>query len=519
VVQGAAGHVDLVPAESHLPPVVGTIVVAVDRLQNNAWTVVDPALLGQLQLVPGLTGFPAATWVGGSHNGQGAAMLTALGNLALTAPLQPPTEATNTLGDRPLAISTWVDEEPVRSLPLTGATGSGLRPLGRSVTVESARVLTSEPVLVAIVPPVEVHSRPSVASTVADGLGLIAQPPPRLRSGHRLVRAGQRAGAVADRSARPLPHPTLAPAAGSAEHTRQATVAGQPLQPGAALVWRADPHAGRLHAALTGDGAARLVALSATGAPLHDVEGRSADLGGQLPVGTATVVVSALGEPPAGVAPAPAAVAGHASRGRGAGRGWQLDSSLLQVGRTTLLGHGATVLTVTAYRPPKGLRALGSPVLRVPAASMAGTVPATTTVFGGPVQLIVVQADRVADPAAGDGLGDLTVRVTCGELADPLVVTGGRRTALVFAVTRQDGDELRVSVASAADWTVAGVVALRGEAADWARELATDPHLVLVDPAPVLTGQPATGLAAAPMVTAPMVTAQLRQSRTEAQPA
>ncbi|HEU5270641.1 MAG TPA: DUF6603 domain-containing protein, partial [Jatrophihabitans sp.] len=379
VVPGAAGHVDLVPAESHLPPVVGTIVVAVDRLQNNAWTAVDPVLLGQLQLVPGLTGFPAATWVGGSHNGQGAAMVSALGNLALTAPLQPPTEATNTLGDRPLAISSWVDEEPVRSLPLTGATGSGLRPLDRSglatvgsARVESARVGAGEPVLVAIVPPAEVRSRPSLASTVADELGLVAQAPPRLRSGHRLIRAGQPAGAIADRSARPLRHPSLIPAAGSAEHARQATAAGQPLQPGAALVWQADPHAGRLHAALTGDGAARLVALSATGAPLHDVEGRSADLGGQLPVGTATVVVSALGTPPAGLAPAPAAVSGHASRGRGAGRGWQLDSSLLQVGRTTLLGHGATVLTATAYRPPKGLRALGSPVLRVPAASVGG---------------------------------------------------------------------------------------------------------------------------------------------------
>ncbi|HEU5271883.1 MAG TPA: hypothetical protein VFU36_18320, partial [Jatrophihabitans sp.] len=149
-------------------------------------------------------------------------------------------------------------------------------------------------------------------------------------------------------------------------------------------------------------------------------------------------------------------------------------------------------------------------------AKPAGGVPSalTTTVFGGPVQLIVVQADRAAEPATGDDLGDLTVRVTGGELADALVVTSGRRTALVFAVTRQDGDELRVSVASAADWTVAGVVALRGEAADWARELATDPHLLLVDPAPLPADRPADGLA-----TAPTVAAQLHQSRTEAQPA
>jgi hypothetical protein len=423
-------HVDVVPAGSSLPPVKGTLTITIEQDQGGSWTAVPDTTLAKLVATDAATGFPVATWEGGNHDGSGPAMVSALGSVQLAAPLTF-VETTGTLGDTSIPFALLVhDENPVH-LPL-----ADLTPPAQPHRVAPARVPAPE--------------RAPAAQPTAPSPILETVVPP--------------AGAMSATTAA-IRHPTLSPAAGRAAHAAHTTHAtGDEVAAGAAHVWRVDKHAAPVEVTLRG-GAARVTALSAAGTPLHDRTGAAADLGGVMPTGTAGVVVSSLdGE--AGSAPA----------------GWQASGELLQVGPTTLLGNRCVVLTAHPFVAPRGLRAQG-PHVRVPASRLTITMPAVTTVFGEDVDVdvVVVQADR-RDPAA-TGLGDLAVTVDGGRLGPAEVTRTGARANLVFHVEERTGP-LRVSVASVADWWLAGVVGLTGSAGDWHAELRADPHARLLTAAP-----------------------------------
>jgi large repetitive protein len=203
-----------------------------------------------------------------------------------------------------------------------------------------------------------------------------------------------------------------------------------------AQVWDVDAHGGPAEVVLDGGTAARVVALSATGTPLRDASGPVRRVAGVLPAGTATVVVA-----PAG------AVAGSA--------GWQADTPLLQVAPGTLLGDDCQVITPRIFVPRRGLRRLGAEV-HVPAAEVASAMPSLVTVLPDWVETVVISLDRRA-PGADIGMGDVEVSAGGGRLGAAAVSGDGCRTTLTLPVLSVDGPGLRVCVASAADWWLAGV--------------------------------------------------------------
>jgi hypothetical protein len=440
---------DVVPMQSSGAPIAPTLDIAI-----TAYRAPGVPSMDILALTPSTAGFPAAIWEGGAHDGSQPTMVHGLGAVQL-AVTTTPQEASGRLGDvTAVPVSTLVDElSPKGPLPLTGAAGSTVVPLPAPKPAPAPGPgPTRDPLLRAVVPPPRAARSPAgVARTTATGNGRLTPRAPRRatgRGGARLVRVPAQAPPRAARE-RPLRDPALAPAA---------------VEPGAAHVFDLPRGPSPLSVGLSGGGDVRVTALSATGVPLLDAAGPASDFRGaraRLPEAAARLVVTGGGGP-----------------GDAGPWGWQLSTPLLRVAPTTLLGHGATVLTSREVVPPRGARRNG-PETWLQASSVALTVPATTTILPAAAEVVVVQADRVAD---GAGLGDLVVTSTGGSLGEATLVEDGRRACLVFPVSAVGGDELRVSVASAADWKVAGVVGARGAASAWTTRMRSDSHPRVIEP-------------------------------------
>jgi len=129
--------------------------------------------------------------------------------------------------------------------------------------------------------------------------------------------------------------------------------------------------------------------------------------------------------------------------------GWDLRSTLLPVASGTLLAADAVVLTGTPFRPPARYR--GG---EVPAVLVTTTQPRLTTVLPGDCREVLVHLDR-REPGAG--LGDLRIVCTPDVLDGPDLFTTHNRITLRYRV-RGKADQISVTVGSAADWYLAGVV-------------------------------------------------------------
>jgi hypothetical protein len=469
--------VDVVPVGSGLGPVNSALGVTLERRNGASWVQVPTADLDRLVITPRQGHFPVALWRAGTHADGSGPNIAALGSLEISVPTAA-RERTGAFGDNALPFATLVEEAPARRLPLQGL--SAIRAVASpdtaqrvpSGTAEATRSPPARPRLLAVVPPLREQRRPPRPAvrrtTVVDDLGLTPrQPPPRLPRA-RLLRVPARHGG---RIAAPVP-------------------SGEALRPGVSQIWDLpDRAAGGVDVRLEGTGAVRITALSGTGAPLLDLEGPPGAFvgsGPRVPAGTARLVISGLGAARGPLRAARGAIAARMAPASAVpATGWQLNTVLLQVAPGTLLAHGAIVLTPQPFVPPRGFRRGDAPC-RVPAARVTAAIPALATLLPMETEVVVVQADR---RARGTGLGDLVITTRDGKLGPPAKVEQDGRLCLIYPVrARSTAEPLEVSVASAADFRLTGVVGLSGTVKEWSAALERDPRLRMIDEAPLTGG-------------------------------
>jgi hypothetical protein len=208
---------------------------------------------------------------------------------------------------------------------------------------------------------------------------------------------------------------------------------------------------------------ARLVALGPGGAVLADIA--LPDGGSQVPVphGAERLAVAAVGT----------AAAGSAAPGLA---GWHSGQSLPYVGWSTVLGGGVVVRS----EGQAARRGVGPvPTGWVQVAELVAGATLVETRFAEPVEVVVVAVDDPAGVLGGDGrgftLGLVGARRRRGPDGQPTpptsLVTAGR-TFLVHEIEPDAGVAVAVTVASGADWRLAGVLGARGLAGDVAGRLA-----------------------------------------------
>ena len=238
-----------------------------------------------------------------------------------------------------------------------------------------------------------------------------------------------------------------------------------------------DVAAGRLHLwdlpggagtfVLSGSAAARAVFLDRAGTPLADIEAVPGDgLRLDVPLTASRLAVSCLGELPEGleIVPGPGAVTLAATaRGGVAAVGWQDSALLARVARAALLGRGASVRLGAPLRTRAGMYEL------LPGTAALAQQTAAQTTMPAAVDTVLVILDARGQRLPGTGPRVLAAGATLS--SPPLVVAGGRRLHLFYAVADRDEALLRVTVASEV-WQTAGVLGLRGRPEEWARALA-----------------------------------------------
>lgn len=144
----APAFVNAVPAGGHLKPLRGTLTVGVDRRVGDQWVPLPGTDLAALVATTTAGSFPTSLWSttpADPKNDQPALarveMLGALGGLELAAD-SAPHEATGALGDHAqLSLSTLVEEETPRPLPLPGQAFSGGRRVSLPASVSPARTI------------------------------------------------------------------------------------------------------------------------------------------------------------------------------------------------------------------------------------------------------------------------------------------------------------------------------------------------------------------------------------------
>lgn len=250
---------------------------------------------------------------------------------------------------------------------------------------------------------------------------------------------------------------------------------GVVLGSGAMHVWDVPNAKGRF--VISGDAAVRMLCTSRTGEMLRDVEFLAAGSRAQdLPAGTAMVAIECLGAlPPRTPAVAPAAgavTALYAPAGCAAAVGWQSTNMLVQIGPTSFAGHGATLKVTRQVSSGRRGRPASFGMLRASDA-LRGQV-AVATSLPASVEVVIV----ILDPAdlTASQRGDLGLAVQGATLSSPPQrSTRGNRRCLCYDVTTRDKDAARftVSVASAAGWSVAGVIGVKGKALEWAASFET----------------------------------------------
>jgi hypothetical protein len=235
---------------------------------------------------------------------------------------------------------------------------------------------------------------------------------------------------------------------------------------------------------ITGSSAIRITCLDLAGSILTDQElVNSKPTSFSLPPRTAMLAVLCLGNPAASLNIA----------GRGFGRvsaaaapsgdlpvvGWQAANLLFQAAPSTLLARGAAVILSHSSTPLRGRQMTTQATIRAAEATAGSTgVETWLPPYIGVVMILLDQKD----PSAADN-SDLSIAAQGLTLAQtPVIVSGGRRTALLYDVQKitPDLDHVSVSVASLSAWRLSGVIGLPGKAQEWAARMngSVPEHLV-----------------------------------------
>ncbi len=271
---------------------------------------------------------------------------------------------------------------------------------------------------------------------------------------------------------------------GNTTHLDTRGVGGVPLDAGSTLRWtlptrNTDGKPPMLH--LRGDAAVRITALDRSGESLLDVEcvgTRSI----AVPEGCATLIVTGLGLAQANeVVPAPGAITLLEATSPVPVVGWQSHMTLVIGHANTLLARGA-LLRLSAPLPD---RLLTGTIL---AASAVDTQNAVETILPVAVRAIAVVLDDRDDTAGGDLADTLAISARGASLADdPIVVSAGSRTILLYDVIATDADAttIAVPVAFSDAWSLNGVLGLSASAKEWATLLTTADLDTLVENGPL----------------------------------
>jgi hypothetical protein len=232
---------------------------------------------------------------------------------------------------------------------------------------------------------------------------------------------------------------------------------------------------------LRGDGGVRITALDRAGAPLLDVE-CVGTIAMPVPSGAATVLVTGLGLPQLrDVTPALGAITMHEATSPVPVVGWQSHMTLIIGDDTTLLARGAMLRLASAL--PDRLQT-GTII----AGAAIAEQRAVETILPGAVRAIAIVLDDADDTEAGALADTLAISARGATLStDPLIVSAGERTILLYDVvaTESDATTIAVPVACSDAWSLAGVLGLSASAATWADLLTTADLDTLVENGPL----------------------------------
>jgi hypothetical protein len=195
------------------------------------------------------------------------------------------------------------------------------------------------------------------------------------------------------------------------------------------------------------------------------------------------LAITCLGNPPAGVNIVERGFGrvslAAAPSGKSPVVGWQAANLVFQAAPSTLLARGSALLLSQSSTPLRGRQMTTQATIRAADATLGKL--GLETWLPPYVDVVMILLDQ-QDPSAADN-SDLSIAAQGLTLADtPLVVTGARRTALLYDVQKvaPDLDHVTVSVASRSAWRLAGVVGLPGSAQEWATRMngSVPEHLV-----------------------------------------
>jgi hypothetical protein len=314
-------------------------------------------------------------------------------------------------------------------------------------------------------------SLPRTAAPLSDALG------------SRLVRVAAPTAPAPTRLAKPgntLRSPEIGWASGTGHQTEiQNALAslqtnGLTIPAGTTHIW--DVPAGlQDELVVTGDSAFRVTFLTRGGSVIADAEYPTAKQTiVPLPARCGMVSIECLGKLPTGTtvgAPGFGAVTfTSAPAGKKTVAGWQAGNLLPQVGPTSILGRGASLILPQTHIPLRSRQAISQTMVRVSDAvtDQIGTETWLPTSAGVVMILLDLQ-----DATAGAN-GDLALSAQGATLStSPIRILGGRRRALLYDVSNPDpkADHLVIGVASISGWRVSGVAGMPGRAQEWATDL------------------------------------------------
>lgn len=277
------------------------------------------------------------------------------------------------------------------------------------------------------------------------------------------------------------------------------TSSGAVIRAGITHVWEL-PQAQVVALHIASDMPVRVVFLSASATLISDAEyANASQLSLQIPPSGGMVAITglgtAVGATPAGIADgtAGAVTTVLAPSGGKPIAGWQVGMHVAQAGANTMLARGAMLLLsqVTGVAVSKQSMSLGMIPLSqatVDQVAVQTYLPASVTVVG-----------VLLDAKAGAAIGPETVAVAADGAtlnSTPIRVQGGDRTLLLYDVTSPaataPATDIAITVTTAGDFHLAGVLGVHGSAQTWGAELNGGILAHLVPDAPLSPGGQAT---------------------------
>ncbi|HEY6489867.1 MAG: DUF6603 domain-containing protein [Terracidiphilus sp.] len=245
---------------------------------------------------------------------------------------------------------------------------------------------------------------------------------------------------------------------------------GVSLVAGATHVWDL-PSGANPQIVVNGNGAVRIAFLGRNGTPVQDTESvvqKSLTLA--VPSSAAMVAVTCLGSSTAVASQLSgfgAVSLAYAPSGTSPVVGWQVGNHAAQISGRALLTRGATLLLSTHFVPRQNKQKSSDALTQISYA--AADQVGTETRLPAQIDTVLVLLDQLSSDAAS--AVDLTVGIDGATVeTPPLLVGGGSRTALLYAITARTTNAAAISIAvgSLAGWRLAGVAGLAGSAQTWA---------------------------------------------------